>query len=159
MGRRSGAQQFLGHGADHVQVSSTSNCGRAASACATCCLVADPPGSTPTATAIVAGTRLGSDTDQKSTTHTPSLKRGRSRRATAIARRVLPIPPAPVRVTRRWFAARSSTSRNSLSLPISSESGPGRFVGGTRAGGRGAALPSQSPLARRAASSRISPTN
>ena len=60
-------------------------------------------------------------------------------RATSRPRRVLPMPPAPVRVTSRCAAARPRISSRSSSRPISSETGSGRLVGGSIAAGSAAA--------------------
>ena len=95
-----------------------------------------PARSRPSAVATVAGTRSGSDSGASSMAQTPSANLGSRCRATSKPRRVLPIPPAPVRVTRRWAAVRPRISSNSTSRPISSETGSGRFVGGRDAAGR-----------------------
>jgi hypothetical protein len=55
-------------------------------------------------------------------------------------RRVLPMPPAPINVTRRCDAARPRNSSSSTSRPISSETASGRFVGARAEAGIGAAV-------------------
>ena len=51
--------------------------------------------------AIAVGTRAGSDSDASSTNHAPSANSPTTPRAASRARLVLPIPPGPVRVTKR----------------------------------------------------------
>jgi hypothetical protein len=91
---------------------------------------APPETSTPSAVATVAGTRPGSDRGASSATQTLSANLGSRCRAISMLRRVLPIPPGPTRVTRRWEMLRSRISSSSTSRPISSETGCGTFVGG-----------------------------
>ena len=74
------------------------------------------------------GTRAGSASGPSSTSHTPSGNRGSSRRAASNANRVLPTPPAPVRVTRRCAVIRSTTVPSEASRPIKSGRCEGRFV-------------------------------
>ena len=57
---------------------------------------------TPSAWAIAGRTRAGSRSGARSTKTTPSGNAGAAARAASIASRVLPTPPGPVSVTRRW---------------------------------------------------------
>ena len=60
-----------------------------------------PAASRPTLLATASGTAAGSPTGASSTSHTPSGNSAASSAATCTARRVLPTPPTPVRVTSR----------------------------------------------------------
>ena len=57
----------------------------------------------------------GSASGARSTKTTPSRKRSMSSPATAVATRVLPLPPAPVRVSRRTSSSRSISLRRATS--------------------------------------------
>jgi hypothetical protein len=91
---------------------------------------APPARSRPRVVATVTGTSSGSDRGASSATQAPSANLGSRRRAASLQRLVLPIPPGPTRVTRRWEVLRSRISSSSTARPISSETGSGRFVGG-----------------------------
>jgi hypothetical protein len=88
---------------------------------------ASPVSRTPSAAAMAFTTSSGSCTGARSTNTTPPGKRSATRSAASIARRLLPIPPGPVRVIRRLSSSRSirATSRTSLSRPMSWVSGCG----------------------------------
>ena len=64
------------------------------------------PTSTPSATVIADGTRFGSATASSAMKKTPSGNVSSSSAASCSARRVLPVPPGPVRVRRRVLARR-----------------------------------------------------
>ncbi len=83
----------------------------------------------PSALATVVGTSSGLDKGPSSATNTPSGYLGKRCLATSKPRRVLPIPPAPTRLTSRCAVARAVTSPSSASRPINSEITSGRFVG------------------------------
>src|SRR5258708_4880320 len=74
--------------------------------------------------------KAGSVNGASAATQTPSPNLGSRRHTTSLLRRVLPMPPAPTRMTRRWEVLMSRISSSSTSRPISSETGSARFVGG-----------------------------
>ena len=82
---------------------------------------------------MVETTRPESRTAASGTKTTPSAKSPPSSAATARARRVLPTPPGPVRVTSRMPSRRSSvaTAVRSVSRPISGDSRAGTSTWGT----------------------------
>jgi hypothetical protein len=63
--------------------------------------------------------------------NTPWSNRSISLAATRSARRVLPVPPGPVRVSRRTvsLSMRARISRNSVSRPMNVEVWVGRLLG------------------------------
>ncbi len=86
---------------------------------------------------MVAATSAGSRTAASNTGTTLAWPRALTSAATAIARRVLPMPPGPVRVSSRTAsdARRLSTVSRSSVRPISDVSGSGRFGGEAGASG------------------------
>ena len=76
--------------------------------------VTDRPawGVTPNPVATTSATAAGSPRGASSISHTPSGNSGTSSAATWRARRVLPTPPTPVKVTRRWV--RTSVTSSSM---------------------------------------------
>ncbi len=72
---------------------------------------------TPSAWAIAPTTWAGSITGAMSTNHTPAGHRGCSACATASARLVLPTPPTPSSVTRRFVSSRARTAATSSVRP------------------------------------------
>ena len=83
----------------------------------------------PRVAAIAASTSAGSRSAARSTNQTPCGKRSRTSRATASARRVLPLPPGPVRVTIRLSTRSARTASISSSRPTKLVTSPGRFEG------------------------------
>src|SRR5215208_2456292 len=104
------------------------------SRCARSTSLAGRPGAsrTPTAEATACGTRSGSESGASSTHHTPSSKQSTISVASTRAKRVLPEPPAPVRVSRRVLSANTPlSSAISRSRPTKLVSCRGRlFFGG-----------------------------
>ncbi len=76
-----------------------------------------------------AGSDAASVTGARSTQSTPSAKLGAIPAATSTARRVLPTPPAPIRVTRRAPANSSASSALSWWRPMNSVRGTGSLSG------------------------------
>ena len=90
-----------------------------------------PSSRTPRARATAGMTRSGSATGASQTNHTPSGKDASRSAATAWARRVLPMPGAPVSVTRRTPGRSASPDGGQLALaPTKLVSGAGRLVRG-----------------------------
>ena len=89
-----------------------------------------PMSRSPSAPAMVSRTRLGLAIGARLTKATPSGKSSTTSVAAAIARRVLPTPPGPVKVSRRTPGSRSSvtTAASSWSRAIKRVSGRGRGV-------------------------------
>ena len=85
-----------------------------------------PVSSTPRARAIVGRTSAGSRSGARSTKATPSGNCARVARAASCARRVLPMPPGPVRVTRR--AAPATVPTRPLPGRVRGEHRPGPEV-------------------------------
>ena len=82
------------------QLSTTMSIRRPATESATVSIIRAPPcGVMPRTVAIASGTAAGSSTGASSTSQTPSGKSSASVAPTARARRVLPTPPTPARVT------------------------------------------------------------
>ncbi len=79
----------------------------------------------PRTAATASGTAAGSVTGPSSIIHTPSGNSGCRRAATSCARRVLPTPPTPVRVTRRC-------DFNAVATSATSDSRPTKLVAGGR---------------------------
>ena len=77
------------------------------------------------AEAIAAGTPAGSPTGASSTRHPPERRPSATARPTSRASRVLPTPPGPTRVTKRWSANSVLRSRSSASRPTSGVSASG----------------------------------
>ena len=77
-----------------------------------------------------AATSAGSRTALRSTNHVPSAKASVTSEATAIEKRVFPVPPGPLSVTTRARSTASSrmTSTSSFLRPTSGFAGVGRFV-------------------------------
>ena len=69
------------------------------------------------ARATTGGTRVGSVTEERSAKKAPSLNAGRSSAATRRARRDLPVPPGPVRVSSRVCSSSALASAISCSRP------------------------------------------
>ena len=90
-----------------------------------------PPGPavTPRTVAMASGTAAGSLIVASSTTQTPSVNSWVSSAATCTESRVLPTPPAPVRVTSRCACTSSPTSFTSTSRPTKLVTCTGRFPG------------------------------
>ena len=84
---------------------------------------------TPRAAATAWGARAGSARGASSTSHTPSGYAGSTSAAARRARRVLPTPPAPVSVTRRWAPSSAATAASSRSRPTKLVSCRGRLFG------------------------------
>ncbi len=80
----------------------------------------------PSARATVTGTKSGSVIGARSTYQIPSLNSSASWLATCIASRVLPAPPAPVKVTSRFSASSSRTWVSCASRPTKLVSCTGR---------------------------------
>ena len=95
---------------------------------------------------MAAGTASSSVTAASSTSHTPSPDPSSSSAATCSPSRVLPHPPAPVRVTRRDDSTSARTSATSRSRPMNADSWAGRLFGSAglpsdRSGGNPACRP------------------
>ncbi len=96
------------------------------------------------AEAMASGTRAGSSIMVSGAKYTPSPKRGSSLSAAATASRVFPLPPGPVRVTRRERASSPEMSASSWSRPMKLVSCAGRCLGRVsieRMGGNSARSP------------------
>ena len=91
--------------------------------------VCPPRRTTSNTAAMAAGTAAGSRTGASSTSHAPSEKRGSTSAAACSARRVLPTPPTPVRVTTLPSASAAPTRARSRSRPTNELSCSGRFPG------------------------------
>ena len=74
---------------------------------------------------IAAATPSGSPTCASSTRHAPCDRRADSSRATSSARRVLPTPPGPTSVMKRWSRNSRVSSRTSSSRPTNAVSDSG----------------------------------
>ena len=74
------------------------------------------------------GTRAGSVSGASSTSHTPSGWASTASAAACRARRVLPVPPGPVSVSRRCVESRRATSASSRSRPTKLVSCTGQVV-------------------------------
>ena len=110
------------------QLSITSRSCRPPSASATVSMsAASPWGVIPSTVAMAAGTEAGSPIDASSTIHTPSVNSPATSAPTSRARRVLPTPPTPVRVTSRLDRTSSATSATTFSRPTSELSCCGRL--------------------------------
>ena len=110
------------------QLSSTSSNARTRSAARSVASSGCPASScTPTAAATAAGTLAGSMSDASSAIQTPCGKRSSSAPATCRASRVFPVPPGPVRVSRRVVFSSRCTSASSLSRPMKLVSWAGRL--------------------------------
>ncbi len=111
------------------------------------------PCSRTSSTAPIAGrTSAGSRTDSSATNHAPSGKRSATRRAASRERRVLPVPPGPVRVTRRAPSINLARASISASRPTKVVSGSGRLPSWTaavRSGGNPLRSPSAATWYRR----------
>src|SRR5690606_24490497 len=90
------------------------------------------------ASASCCGSSSARPTDANSAQRTPSENSPARRTATSSARRVLPLPPGPVRVTSRSEAASARTATISASRPTKVVRGVGRRPEGARAGPSGA---------------------
>ncbi len=111
------------------KLSSTSNRRRPRRASSNVSFVGRVPSSrTRRARATAGATRRGSRSTARETKPTPSANASRRSDATWMARRVLPTPPGPVRVSKRTSGRRrvSTTAAMSLSRPISGEGASGR---------------------------------
>ena len=98
----------------------------------------------PSTPATASGTAAGSPTAASSTRNAPSRKSIAERVATSSASRVLPTPPTPVRVTRRWALSVVCTSTMSDSRPTIDVVGERRFPGvgsAVRRGGKSVRSP------------------
>jgi hypothetical protein len=84
---------------------------------------------TPSAWAMVESARPGSRSGERSTNHTPPANSSRRAPAVAMASRVLPIPGAPVKVSRRTSSRnnRWRTASHVDSRPTSGVAGRGRL--------------------------------
>ncbi len=80
------------------------------------------PMTTPSAIAATSAIRAGSSTAARSTHALRSDPRPARRRSVSRARRVLPLPPGPTRVTSRCAASSSPTSRSSRWRPTNDDS-------------------------------------
>ena len=81
----------------------------------------------PRVVVTVRAKRSASESGARSTNHTPSGNDGRTLSASAIARRVLPQPPMPVRVSSRTCSSNSTYSARSSSWPMKLVGGCGRL--------------------------------
>ena len=81
------------------------------------------------ASAIAVGTRAGSRIGSRGTKKTPCGNSGATSLATRRERRVFPVPPGPVSVTRRWARTRAPTSCTSRSRPTKFVVSAGRLLG------------------------------
>ena len=95
---------------------------------------------------MAAGTASWSVTAASSASHTPSPDPSSSSAATCRPSRVLPHPPAPVKVTSRDDCTSARTSATSRSRPINDDSWAGRLFGSAglpseRSGGNCAGRP------------------
>ena len=114
------------------QLSNTSSDGWSPSSAASWWIEEAPGVSrTPMAASAARPTASGSDSGASSTHHTPPGCESTVSAATARARRVLPTPAEPVRVTRRSVPSRPRTSAISLVRPISGVSWTGRLCRNT----------------------------
>ena len=86
-------------------------------------------GMTPRTAATTSGTAAGSPTAANSTTNTPSGKSCAKRAANSNASRVLPTPPTPVNVTKRWVFNAVCRSVSCASRPMKLVVGCRRFPG------------------------------
>ncbi len=110
------------------KLSTTSSVGRSRNRSTSAAFGERPPETfTASACAIAGTTSAGSVTAASETNATEPSNAGASRRASAIASRVFPIPPGPVSVTMRSPSPRMSaaTSSSSRSRPTSDVSGSG----------------------------------
>ena len=130
------------------QLSNTNNSRRPDSAWVMLAVTDRPAcGVTPNTAATASGTAAGSPTGANSTSHTPSENSPVSSAATWIARRVLPTPPTPVRVTSRWARTCSASSFTAISRPTKLVVCTGRFPG-TASNVRNGANSTRNPSAR-----------
>ena len=83
----------------------------------------------PTAAATASTTRSGSVNSASSTSHTPSRNSSISWAPVSSARRVLPVPPVPISVSRRVFSSRRLTSSSCFSRPTKLVVCTGRLFG------------------------------
>ena len=90
----------------------------------------------PSVAAMAVGTRSGSRTGDRSTNQVPSVNAVSACPATSMARRVLPAPAAPIRLSRRTSACskRSRMRATSGSRPTSGPGWAGRLPAARRAG-------------------------
>ena len=82
----------------------------------------------PTACDALSSTSAGSRSGARGTHQTPSGYPSDARPAACAARRVFPVPPGPVSVSRRVPSSRATTSASSRSRPRNGVVGTGRFV-------------------------------
>jgi hypothetical protein len=85
-------------------------------------------GRSPNTLPMACMTREDSGTEASSTSHAPSGYFEMARRPASVANLVLPVPPVPVRTTRRWESRRRATSSSSRLRPMNDESTSPRFV-------------------------------
>ncbi len=83
----------------------------------------------PNANAVVCGTSRGSRIGASSTNHTPSANWSNISLATWIERRVLPVPPGPISVSKRVFSKSLFASVSSFSRPTKLVNWMGRLLG------------------------------
>jgi len=88
----------------------------------------DPGSLTPRVVATWSHTKSPPDRGEKSTNQVPSGKSSAAAAARRSARRVLPAPPGPVRVSSRASASRAAAWANSVSRPTKRVSGAGSLV-------------------------------
>jgi hypothetical protein len=111
-----------------------------------------PARSAPTARAIPATTCSGRVTAARATNTMPAAKRSPRPSATATARRVLPTPPGPLKVTSRARSSSPPTSAISSWRPTNEVSCTGRvfrLASRVRGGGKSASSPSTTSSCRR----------
>ncbi len=112
--------------------------------------------SRPIEAAIAEGTSSGSVTGASGTNHAPSGNRSTQSPASASERRVLPVPPGPVRVSSRVFSSRP-TAASTSARPTKLVSCGGRLLGvasSVRSAGNVASRPSASSWYRRSGRAR-----
>ena len=104
-----------------------------------------PVSASPIVEAIREATRLGSRTVSSGTKNSPSGYRSAAFAATCSDSRVLPVPPGPVIVTRRFVSSSAPASASSRSRPTNEVSCVGRLFGrasSERSGGNSTRSPS-----------------
>ncbi len=90
----------------------------------------DPDSLTPRVTATWSQRNSPPESEDRSTNQAPSGNRSATAEANCSARRVLPAPPGPVRVSSRASDSRAAAWASSASRPTKRVSGTGRLVAG-----------------------------
>ena len=102
----------------------------------------------PRVCATVGSTRSGSETAASGAHQTPSSNASPDCAVASSARRVLPAPPGPVRVTSRCSRSSRRISLSSASRPMSRDGGAGRFDALSDRNGGNTAVPSWNSFSR-----------